>query len=83
MQDVLDSGDQRAIELAEMTDALLIERQERLFTEEELRPRLASLIRKPFTITGTSSSTTFQQHAFTQTHHLPIRWVPESAAASR
>src|SRR5438309_1037730 len=82
MQDVLDSGDQRAIELAETIDALLIELHERLFGEEDFRARLAGLLQEPTAVTGSATITT------TEVWSMPspvrrITWAPSSAAAGR
>ena len=82
MQDMLDSGDQCAIELAETIDAFLIELHEGLFTEEDLRARVASLLPEPITVTGTATVTTIEYYSLPS----PVRhitWAPSSAAVGR
>lgn len=77
-----DSGDQRTITLSEAIDSLLIERQEGLFTEEEVRRRLVGLIHEPLVLRGSSNTAHISERIFSSPIHR-ITWTPSSAAAGR
>lgn len=46
LQDILDSGDARTIDMANALDALLIEKSERLVDEEEIRRNVSEMLNK-------------------------------------
>ena len=86
MQDILDSNDQDAIQLAETIDALFIERQERIITDEELCRRLISLIHESVAVTGASNIISVHSSSYSPIQHMPsqqVTWGLRSALANR
>jgi len=56
LQDILSSGDSKAIEIANEVDALLVEESEKLITEEQLKKKLSVLISEKLSINSVDTS---------------------------